>query len=82
MSSANTGETHSGETYTQSGRVIVNNQIPQIQTGDEYPTGKQHTVMIHIQLIILIHFYIVTDMMKNTVIPQKISSLYLIFQMN
>lgn len=40
MSGANTGETHSGETYTQSGRVIVNNQIPQIQTGDEYPTGK------------------------------------------
>lgn len=40
MSDANTGESHSGEMYNQNGRVVVNGQIPQIQVGDEYPTGK------------------------------------------
>lgn len=41
MSNATVSNTHSGETYYQNGRVIINGQIPQIQDGNEsYPTSK------------------------------------------
>lgn len=41
MSGANTNNTHEGERYYQNGRVIIDNQVPQLQDGDDnYPTGK------------------------------------------
>ena len=40
MSSADTGKSHTGETYTQNGRITVDNQIPQLEVSEDAPTGK------------------------------------------